>query len=66
MDFQFTPEQEAFRAEFVLWLEKNIPDDWDPSRYRNFDSAEEWARAYRDFQKRLSAGGYAALHYPKE
>jgi hypothetical protein len=53
MDFRFTPEQEAFREEFVTWLEKNLPEGWDPSRYRNYESSEEWARAYKDFQKRL-------------
>ena len=66
MDFRFTPEQEVFRQEFVSWLEKNLPDGWDPSRYRNYDSTAEWARAYKDFQRRLFEAGYAGLHYPKE
>lgn len=66
MDFRFTPEEEAFREEFLSWLKKNLPDDWDASRYRNYDSAEEWARAHRDFQRRLYEAGYAGLHYPKE
>ncbi len=65
MDFRLTPEQEAFREEFVLWLNKNLPDDWDPSRYRNYDSQEELKRAYQDFQKRLFGAGYSAMHYPK-
>lgn len=63
MDFRFSPEQEAFRQEFVAWLEKNLPDNWDPSRYRNYDSTEEWARSYCDFQKRLSNAGYVGLQY---
>jgi len=66
MDFRFSPEQEAFRQEFIAWLEKNLPDNWDPSRYRNYDSTEEWARAYCDFQKRLSDAGYVGLQYPEE
>jgi len=66
MDFRLTPEQEAFREGFVSWLNKNLPDDWDPSRYRNYDSQEEWGRAYSDFQRRLFDGGYTAMHYPKE
>lgn len=66
MDFRFTPEQEAFREGFVSWLEKNLPKDWDPTRYRNYESSEEWAGAYKDFQRRLFDGGYAAMHYPKE
>lgn len=66
MDFRFSSEQEAFRQEFVAWLKKNLPDNWDPSRYRNYDSTEEWARAYRDFQKQLFDAGYVGLQYPKE
>jgi alkylation response protein AidB-like acyl-CoA dehydrogenase len=66
MDFRFTPEQQTFREEFISWLNKNLPDDWDPSRYRNYDSQEEWGRAYSDFQRRLFDGGYTAMHYPKE
>jgi len=27
MDFDFTPEQEAFRKEVRQWLETNLPDD---------------------------------------
>ena len=66
MDFRFTPKQEAFREKFVSWLGKNLPEGWDPSRYRNYDSPEEWALVYKDFQRRLFDGGYAAMHYPKE
>jgi len=65
MDFRFTPEQEAFRETFVSWLEKNLPKGWDPSRFRNYDSSEEWACVYKDFQKRLFDEGYTAMHYPK-
>lgn len=66
MDYRFTKEQEEFREEFVSWLEKNLPEGWDPSRYRNYSSAEDWASAYRDFQKRLFEAGYAGMHYPKD
>ncbi len=66
MDYRLDRRQEAFRKEFVSWLEKNLPADFDPSRYRNYHTAEDWGRAYRDFQKRLFQAGYAAMHYPKE
>jgi len=66
MDYRFTPEQEALRKEFVSWLETNLPDNWDPSRHRNYDSEEERARAYRDFQRLLSDAGYVGLQYPKQ
>lgn len=66
MDFRFTPEQEEFRNEFVSWLETNLPKNWDPTRFRQFETGEELNQAYKDFQKRLFDAGYAAMHYPKE
>jgi hypothetical protein len=27
MDFEFTAQQEAFRKDVRLWLERNLPDD---------------------------------------
>jgi alkylation response protein AidB-like acyl-CoA dehydrogenase len=66
MDFRFTPEQEAFREEFISWLEKNLPKEWDPDKYRNYNSYDELAKAYHSFQKRLFDAGYATVHYPKE
>jgi alkylation response protein AidB-like acyl-CoA dehydrogenase len=66
MDFRFTTEQEEFRNEFVSWLENNLPENWDPTRFRQFETKEELNQAYKDFQKRLFDGGYTAMHYPKE
>ncbi len=66
MDYRLNREQEAFRKKFTAWLDKNLPPGWDPDRYRNFETDVERARAYRDFQRRLSQAGYAAMHYPKE
>ncbi len=59
MDFRLTPEQEEFRKGFVAWLEKNLPSDFDPARFRNYDSHEDWARAYKKFQRDLWEAGYA-------
>jgi alkylation response protein AidB-like acyl-CoA dehydrogenase len=66
MDFRLTREEEAFKNEFISWLEKNLPDDWDISTYRVFDTDEEWGRAHLDFQQKLFKAGYAGLNYPKE
>ena len=41
MDFRLTSEQEDFRKGFVAWLEKNIPDDFDPSRRRSYETEED-------------------------
>ena len=66
MDFRFTPEQEAFRHEFVSWLEENLPEGFDPAKRRNYGTSEELLAAYKVFQKRLHDGGYTGMHYPKE
>ena len=66
MDFRFTPEQNAFREDFVAWLEKTLPDDWDPDNPPQFENSDEERQAYQDFQKKLSDAGYGARHYPKE
>ena len=66
MDFRLTPEQEAFRQKFSTWLESHMPDDFDSARRRSYESAEALGRAYKVFQKRLSEGGYAGMHYPQE
>jgi len=66
MDFRFIPEQEEFRKEFISWVEKNLPDDWDSARYRKYETQEKLKQAYKDFQKKLFDAGYAAMHYPKE
>jgi alkylation response protein AidB-like acyl-CoA dehydrogenase len=66
MDFRLTQEEEKFRNEFVSWLDKNLPEGWDPGRNRNFETPEEHMQAYKDLQKRLSDAGYVAMNYPKE
>ena len=66
MDFRFTPEQMEFRREFQDWLARNLPDGWTDRSIRYNESQENWARAYRGFQKKLFDAGYAAMHYPKE
>jgi len=66
MDFRFTEEQEAFRQEFVSWLEQTLHEVKGGDTPRSFESMVEWGEAARDFQKRLFKAGYAMRHYPKE
>src|SRR5215510_1049145 len=64
MDFDFTPEQEAFRKEVRLWLERNLPDDL---RGRGFAASlveqiilyQEMARA--ESPQLLNRGGLSML-----
>ncbi|MBU2551786.1 MAG: acyl-CoA dehydrogenase family protein [Proteobacteria bacterium] len=66
MDFRFSEEQEAFRQEFVSWLEKTLKELRGDATIQTFESHKEWEAAARDFQKRLYQAGYSARHYPKE
>ncbi len=67
MDFRFSPEQEKFRQEFEIWLQNNLPDDFNVDRrHNNYDTPAKLVEAYKKFQKKLFEGGYTAMHYPKE
>jgi len=66
MDFRFTEEQEAFRKEFLSWLDGTLSEIRGTDTPRTFESMEEWEQAARDFQGRLFKAGYASRHYPKE
>lgn len=66
MDYLLTPEQEAFRDKLLAWLPTAYPANYDPKRFRNFETKEEWMAAYRSFEKKMYDAGYVAMHYPKE
>jgi alkylation response protein AidB-like acyl-CoA dehydrogenase len=66
VDFDFTPEQEAFRKEVRQWLERNLPDDL---RGRGF-AATRADRAHvdrlRGWQRMMYEAGYVGLDWPRE
>ena len=66
MDFDFTPEQEAFRHEVRGWLQANLPDDL---RGRGF-AASRAARAHverlRWWQRTMCEAGYVGMDWPPE
>jgi alkylation response protein AidB-like acyl-CoA dehydrogenase len=61
MDLTYSERENAFRAEARAWLEANVPGAPLPS----FDTAEG-ARAHREWERRLDAGGWAMVPWPKE
>jgi alkylation response protein AidB-like acyl-CoA dehydrogenase len=63
MDFQFSPEEEAFRQELRAWLEENVPPDWEGVFLE--EDEEAW-RTGRAFVKRLAQRGWMAPSWPKE
>jgi alkylation response protein AidB-like acyl-CoA dehydrogenase len=61
MDLTYTPEQDAFRLEAREWLEANVPSE----PLASFDIKEGF-EAHREWEKKLHAGGWAMVPWPKE
>lgn len=68
MDFSFTPEDEAFRAELRAWLEANLADFNEQGEIgsgaregilRTMQRRQAW-------QRRLNEGRWAAINWPRE
>jgi alkylation response protein AidB-like acyl-CoA dehydrogenase len=65
MDFNFTPEDESFRAEFRAWLEKNPPDHQDDDLDFFAEDEAQWHRRVA-WYKKLASGGWTGIDWPKE
>lgn len=66
MDFNYTPEEEKFRKQVRAWLDKNRPrSSAKLGRGISFSDDEEWRRLVA-WHKKLYAGGWVGLSWPKE
>lgn len=72
MDFSFSPEDESFRTELRAWLDAELPQflsDWAPvPGPEDADPTAAFARTQdrrRDWQRRLDAGRWAAVNWPR-
>jgi alkylation response protein AidB-like acyl-CoA dehydrogenase len=68
MDFEYTPEQEAFRAVVRAWLQANFPADLaidDPMDERIAPNREVFEKR-RSWQRKLAAAGWVGLSWPTE
>ncbi len=65
MDFNYSPEEEKFRAELRAWLSEALPKGWGETV---FEPQDEDARAmFRlDWERKLHAGGWSGINWPKE
>ena len=63
MDFTFTPEQEAFRAEVRAFLRDQLPPDWVGADNALDDDAFEFGR---EFLRKLAPKNWIAPAWPKE
>ncbi|MCU1448565.1 MAG: Acyl-CoA dehydrogenase [Acidimicrobiales bacterium] len=67
MDFAYTEEDEAFRAELRTWLDANLGDFLQAGEIedRQANISRTMARR-RAWQRRLNEGSWAAINWPKE
>ena len=66
MDFDFTPEQEAFRAQVRAWLETNVPADLRGQGFAASRADPETVRKLRAWQRRMCEAGYVGMDWPPE
>jgi len=61
LHLDYTPEQQAFRAEVRAWLEAHVPK----TPLASFDTAEGF-EAHRAWEGELNAGRWSAVTWPEE
>ena len=68
MDFEYSPEQEAFRKEFRGWLEANLPPELclDDAADDRIPSDRETYERRRAWQKTMYKAGWVGISWPKE
>jgi alkylation response protein AidB-like acyl-CoA dehydrogenase len=66
MNFDFTPEQEAFRKEVRAWLEANLPDDLRGKAFASSRADVEEVKRLRAWQKTMAEAGYVGMDWPRE
>jgi len=65
MDFNFTPEEEAFRQELRTWLHSHLPAGYDPERFDDID-ADARFEYQRAWQKTAHQDRWVGIHWPQE
>src|SRR6266705_696957 len=68
MDFQYTPEQETFRAEVRSWLEAHLPPDLcvDDARDERVAPDRETFERRRAWQKTMHTAGWVGIAWPQQ
>jgi alkylation response protein AidB-like acyl-CoA dehydrogenase len=65
MDFNYSPEQEAYRMQVRKWLEANQPPPLTEQEKERADDDSLWQRL-KAWHKKLYDAGWAGLTWPKE
>jgi alkylation response protein AidB-like acyl-CoA dehydrogenase len=63
VDFDDTPQEEAFRQELRAWLAANPLEGYDPERFLHLEQDARFA-IQRNWQKQLHRAGWVGIHWP--
>jgi alkylation response protein AidB-like acyl-CoA dehydrogenase len=68
MDFQYTPEQEAYRAEVRSWVQAHLPSDLcvDDARDERIAPDRKTFERRREWQRTMHAAGWVGIAWPKQ
>jgi alkylation response protein AidB-like acyl-CoA dehydrogenase len=66
MDFDFTPEQQAFRAEVRAWLAEHVPADLKGRGFASSRADRAEVDRLREWQLTLHKAGYVGIDWPAE
>src|SRR6266545_917283 len=64
MDFDFTPEQQAFRAEVRAWLAEHVPADLKGRGFASSRADRAEVNRLREWQLTLHKAGYVGIDWP--
>ena len=65
MDITFTKSHEHYRASIQAWLYENLPENWVEADHWPRLSGDEERDFLIDWERRLYAGGYSGIAWPK-
>jgi alkylation response protein AidB-like acyl-CoA dehydrogenase len=66
MDFDFTPEQQAFRREVRAWLAAHVPAELKGRAFAASRVGRGQVEPLRRWQRELHAAGYVGIDWPRE
>jgi alkylation response protein AidB-like acyl-CoA dehydrogenase len=64
VDFDYTPQEEAFRQELRAWLLANPPDGYDPTTFLHLDQDVRFT-IQLNWQRKLHRAGWVGIHWPQ-
>lgn len=66
MDFTYSTEERAFRAEVREWLAANVPGDWGSSAWPIPASREEYEKVAKEWHRKMYDAGWVGIDWPKQ